>query len=62
LCLALESLDGRSRELIRLKLGENMSYQQISACTGLPTGHVGHLLHQALKAVATELARGGMVP
>jgi RNA polymerase sigma-70 factor (ECF subfamily) len=60
--LSLESLDGRSRELVRLKFNEEMSYKEISARTGLNIGHVGYLLHHALKAVADELARNGVVP
>src|ERR1035437_6978446 len=55
--LSLKSLDERSRELIRLKFNEEMSYKEISARTGLNIGHVGYLLHHALKAVADELAR-----
>ena len=58
--LSLETLDPRSRELIRLKFTENLSYKEISARTGLKTGHVGYLLHHALKAIAAELAKTGM--
>jgi RNA polymerase sigma-70 factor (ECF subfamily) len=60
--LTLESLDPRSRELIRLKFQENLSYKEITERTGLTSGHVGYLLHHALKAVATELARNGVIP
>ena len=60
--LSLETLDDRSRELIRLKFNEDLSYKEISARTGLTIGHVGYLLHHALKAVANELARNGVVP
>lgn len=60
--LSLETLDDRSRELIRLKFNEELSYQAISARTGLKTGHVGYLLHHALKAIADELAKNGVVP
>lgn len=60
--LILETLDPRSRELIRLKFQENLSYKQITERTGLTTGHVGYLLHHALKAVAGELARNGVIP
>jgi len=60
--LSLETLDERSRELIRLKFNENLSYKQISERTGLKTGHVGYLLHHALKTMADELARNGVVP
>jgi len=60
--LSLETLDARSRELIRLKFNENLSYKDIGARTGLTTGHVGNILHHALKAIAGELARTGLVP
>lgn len=60
--LTLETLDPRSRELIRLKFNDDLSYKQISARTGLKTGHVGYLLHCALKTMALELARNGVVP
>jgi RNA polymerase sigma factor (sigma-70 family) len=60
--LILESLDQRNRELIRLKFHENLSYKEMSARTGLTVGHVGYLLHHAIKAVADELAKNGMLP
>jgi len=60
--LSLETLDERSRELVRLKFNEDLSYKEISARTGLTVGHVGYLLHHALKAIAAELAKTGVVP
>jgi len=60
--LTLETLDERSRELIRLKFTEDLSYKEISQRTGLKIGHVGYLLHHALKSMADELARNGIVP
>jgi RNA polymerase sigma-70 factor (ECF subfamily) len=60
--LSLGTLDDRSRELVRLKFNEELSYKEISARTGLNIGHVGYLLHHALKAIADELARNGVVP
>jgi len=60
--LSLETLDKRSRELIRLKFNENLSYKEIGARTGLKVGHVGYLLHHAIKAIADELAKNGVVP
>jgi len=59
--LSLETLDARSREIIRLKFNDDLTYQQISERTGLKTGHVGYLLHHALKAIAEELAKSGVV-
>jgi RNA polymerase sigma-70 factor (ECF subfamily) len=60
--LTLATLDSRSRELIRLKFTENLSYKEISERTGLKTGHVGYILHCALKTMAGELAKNGVVP
>jgi RNA polymerase sigma-70 factor (ECF subfamily) len=60
--LSLETLDARSRQLVRLKFDEELSYKEISARTGLTVGHVGYLLHHALKIIADELARNGIGP
>jgi RNA polymerase sigma-70 factor (ECF subfamily) len=59
--LGMEALDERSRELLRLKFTENLSYKEISARTGLKMGHVGYLIHHALKAMAEELSKNGVV-
>ena len=55
--LVLETLDDRSRELIRLRFNEDLSYKEIADRTGLKVGHVGYLLHHALKAMAVELQK-----
>lgn len=60
--LSLAALDERSRELVRLKFDEDLSYKEIGARTGLTAGNVGYLLHHALKAIAAELAKTGVVP
>jgi len=60
--LSLETLDERSRQLIRLKFNEGLSYREISTRTGLKVGYVGYLLHHALKSIADELAKLGVVP
>jgi RNA polymerase sigma-70 factor (ECF subfamily) len=60
--LSVESLDDRSRELVRLKFNEGMSYKEISARTGLSVSNVGYILHHALKEIAEELAKNGVVP
>jgi RNA polymerase sigma-70 factor (ECF subfamily) len=59
--LSLETLDERSREVVRLKFNENLSYKEIAARTGLKIGNVGYLLHHALKQIADELAKNGIV-
>jgi RNA polymerase sigma-70 factor (ECF subfamily) len=60
--LVLETLDARSREIIRLRFNEDLSYQEISDRTGLKVGHVGYLLHHALKAMALELVKTDIAP
>jgi RNA polymerase sigma-70 factor (ECF subfamily) len=59
--LSLETLDERSREVIRLKFHEGLSYKEIAARTRLTIGHVGYVLHHAIKAVGDELARNGII-
>jgi RNA polymerase sigma-70 factor (ECF subfamily) len=58
--LFLERLDPRSRQIVQLKFDENLSYKDIAARTGLTVGHVGYLLHHALKQLALELNRAGL--
>ncbi len=60
--LSLAALDDRSRELIRLKFTDELSYKDISTRTGLTVGNVGYLLHHALKTIGEELARTGAMP
>ena len=60
--LSLAALDDRSRELIRLKFNDELSYRDISACTGISVSNVGYILHHALKTIANELAKTGVVP
>ena len=55
--LVLETLDARSRELIRLRFEEDLSYKEIAERTGLTVGNVGYILHHALKAMAVELEK-----
>ena len=60
--ISLETLDARSRELVRLKFHDDLSYKEIAARTGLTTSNVGFILHHALKTIAAELAKTGVVP
>jgi RNA polymerase sigma factor (sigma-70 family) len=59
--LGLATLDERSRELLRLKFEEELSYKEIGERTGLTVGHVGYLLHHAIKALAAELGKTGVI-
>jgi RNA polymerase sigma factor (sigma-70 family) len=56
----LDSLDDRSRELIRLKFEEGHSYKEISAKTGLTVSNVGYILHHALKTLSVHLQKSGV--
>jgi RNA polymerase sigma-70 factor (ECF subfamily) len=60
--ISLKALDERSRELIRLKFNDELSYKDIAARTGLTTGNVGFILHHALKTIAAELAKTEIAP
>jgi RNA polymerase sigma factor (sigma-70 family) len=60
--LSLERMDPRNRELVQLKFRDGLSYREISERTGLTVGHVGYLLHHALKALASDLAKTGIIP
>jgi len=60
--LSLETLDKRSRELVQMKFHDGLSYKEIATKTGLSVSNVGYVLHHALKAIADELAKNGIVP
>ncbi len=60
--ISLQTLDDRSRELVKLKFNDELSYKEIAARTGLTAGNVGFILHHALKTIAVELAKTGVVP
>lgn len=60
--LCLDELPARSRELIRLKFEEGLSYKQISERTHLSMSNVGFLLHHALKDLNAALKRTGVAP
>ena len=60
--ISLQALDARSRQLVKLKFNDELSYKEIAARTGLTAGNVGFILHHALKTIAAELAKTGVVP
>jgi len=60
--LHIQNLATRDREVLMLKFHEDLSYQQISERTGLSVGHVGYLLHHALKSLAVDLTKAGLAP
>jgi RNA polymerase sigma-70 factor (ECF subfamily) len=56
----LRRIDPRAGEIVRLKFYEELSYKEIAERTGLNVGHVGYILHHALKSLATEITRSGL--
>jgi RNA polymerase sigma-70 factor (ECF subfamily) len=60
--LSLGALDERTRAIVKMKFEEDLSYKQIAERTGLTLGHVGYLLHHALKKIGAELSRNGLLP
>jgi RNA polymerase sigma-70 factor (ECF subfamily) len=55
----VDSLPERARELVRLKFQAALSYREISAITGISEGHVGYLLHHAVKSMREQWQREG---
>lgn len=60
--LCLEHLDARTRDLLRMKFEDELSYQEMSKRAGLTIGNVGYILHHALKHLAAELKKSGVGP
>jgi RNA polymerase sigma factor (sigma-70 family) len=60
--ISLQALDARSREMVKLKFNDELSYKEIAARLELTTSNVGFILHHALKTIAAELAKTGVVP
>ncbi|MDB4459177.1 sigma-70 family RNA polymerase sigma factor [bacterium] len=58
--LLIQSLDERSRELVRLKFEEGLSYKEMAERLEISTGNVGFILHQTLKKLAVELRSTGV--
>lgn len=54
---AVDRLPPKQASVLRLKLGEGLSYQEIAQRTGLTASHVGYLLHHAIKNVRGHLGR-----
>ncbi len=48
-------LDEKEKQVFLLRLQEGLSYKEIAECTGLKEGHVGYLLHQAVRQLSSEL-------
>ncbi|MFP6901677.1 MAG: RNA polymerase sigma factor [Opitutales bacterium] len=59
--LCLDRLKDNARELVQLKFVENLSYKEIAERTGLSVGNVGYKLHHAIKFLAGELKKEGVL-
>ncbi len=57
--LCLERLAEDSRELVKMKFVEGLSYKDMAARTGMTIGNVGYKLHHAIKFLALEMEREG---
>ncbi len=53
---ALATLPPNQQDCIRLKFQQDLSYQQISAVTGLTVTNVGYLIHIGIKTLRERLA------
>lgn len=58
--LLIEELDERSRELIRLKFEEGLSYKEMAARMNLSVGNVGFILSTTLKRIGADLEKTGV--
>jgi len=58
--LLIEDLDERSRELIRLKFEEGLSYKEMAARMQLSVGNVGFILSTTLKRISADLKKAGV--
>ncbi len=48
-------LPGSEKSVLLLRLQEGLSYREIAEVTGLKEGHIGWLLHQAVKTLSAQL-------
>jgi RNA polymerase sigma-70 factor (ECF subfamily) len=57
----LRQLAPDEQQVVLLRLQEGMPYKDISETTGLPSGTVGRLLHDAVKKLGTLIQHAGAV-
>ena len=58
--LCIQGLDERSRELIRLKFEEDLSYKEMASQLDISVGNVGFILSTTLKQIAADLQKAGV--
>tara|TARA_B100000959_G_C14855155_1_gene571834 strand:- start:232 stop:774 length:543 start_codon:yes stop_codon:yes gene_type:complete len=59
--LCLDRLKENARALVKMKFVEDLSYKEIAERTGLSVGNVGYKLHHAIKFLAKELKKEGVM-
>ena len=55
---SLHLLNEKEKTVLLLRLEEGLSYQEIEDITGIKQGHVGYLLHHAIRTLSTHLNPG----
>lgn len=48
-----DQLEGKQKQVLLLRLQEGLSYKEIAEVTGFKEGHVGYLLHEAVRNLST---------
>jgi RNA polymerase sigma factor (sigma-70 family) len=56
----MQALEAGEQQVVVLRLQEGMSYREIAEITKRSEGHVGHILHHAMKKMAAGLKRAGV--
>ena len=51
----LQALPANQQDVVRLRFQQNLSYREISTITGVSTGQVGFLLHEAMRRLRALL-------
>ena len=57
----VSALDDAERQVLLLRLQQGLSYRDISRVTGRTEGNVGCILHNAVKNLARELKKKGVI-
>ncbi|TAH35071.1 MAG: RNA polymerase sigma factor [Planctomycetota bacterium] len=55
----LERLPAKQREVVRMKVVQGLSYQEIAGATGLRPGYIGWLVHTGLNTLTDRLRAAG---
>lgn len=55
----LHLLDEKEKQVLLLRMQEGLSYREIQEVTGLKEGHIGYLLHQAVRKLSGHFQQAG---